>query len=141
MSLSHLVAAALLTAGNANSDLGEMIRIADAFDQAQLRQDRALLETMIDDELVFIEGSGKRSGKAEFIAGWTGAGDRYDTISLIDRTVTSTGKDSFVVSAETALSGISGGKPFSSRFRFSDTFRRKDGRWQAVHIQVTRIVE
>ena len=141
MSLSHLVAAALLTAGNANSDLGEMIKIADAFDQAQLQQDRALLETMIDDELVFIEGSGKRSGKAEFIAGWTGAGDRYDPISLIDRTVTPTGKDSFVVSAETTLSGISGGKPFSRRFRFSDTFRRKDGRWQAVHIQVTRIVE
>ena len=141
MSLSHLVAAVLLTAGTSDSDLGEMVRTADAFDQAQLQQDRALLETMTDDELVFIEGSGKRSGKAEFIAGWTGTGDRYDPISLIDRTVTSTSENSFVVSAETTLSGISGGKPFSSRFRFSDTFRRKDGRWQAVHIQVTRIVE
>ena len=141
MSLSYLIAAVLLSAGASDSNHGEMIRTADAFDQAQLQQNRPMLETMIDDELVFIEGSGKRSGKAEFIAGWTGAGDKYDPITLIDRTVTPTGKDSFVVSAETTLSGISGGKPFSSRFRFSDTFRRKDGRWQAVHIQVTRIVE
>lgn len=140
MSLSYLIAAVLL-AGASNSDRAEMIRTADIFDQAQLQQDRALLEKMVDDELVFIEGSGKRSGKAEFIAGWTGAGDRYDPITLIDRTVTPTGNDSFVVSAETTLTGISGGQPFSSRFRFSDTFRRKDGRWQAVHIQVTRIVE
>ena len=106
-----------------------------------VQQDRTRLDTMVDEELVFIEGSGKRSGKAEFIAGWTGAGDKYDPITLIDRTVTPTGKDSFVVSAETTLSGESGGKRFSSRFRFSDTFRRKEGRWQAVHIQVTRIVE
>jgi ketosteroid isomerase-like protein len=141
MSLSYLIAAVLLSAGFSDQDRGEMVGTADAFDQAQLQQDRALLETMTDDELVFIEGSGKRSGKVEFIAGWTGAGDQYDPITLIDRTVTPTGKDSFVVSAETTLSGTSGGKPFSSRFRFSDTFRRKDGRWQAVHIQVTRIVE
>ena len=141
MSLSYMIAAVLLTAGFSDQDREEMVRTADAFDQAQLRQDRGLLETMIDDELVFIEGSGKRSGKAEFIAGWTGVGDRYNPITLIDRTVTPTGRDSFVVSAETTLSGTSDGKPFSSRIRFSDTFRQKNGRWQAVHIQVTRIME
>ena len=141
MSLSYLIAAVILAAGFSGKESNEMIRTADEFDQAQLQQDRTRLDTMVDDELVFIEGSGKRSGKAEFIAGWTGAGDKYDPITLIDRTVTPTGKDSFVVSAETTLSGESGGKRFSSRFRFSDTFRRKEGRWQAVHIQVTRIVE
>jgi ketosteroid isomerase-like protein len=141
MSLSNLIAAVLMVAGIPGADHAEMVRTADAFDQAQLQQDRALMETMVDDELVFIEGSGKRSGKAEFIAGWTGAGDRYDPITLVDRTITPTSRDSFVVSAETTLSGVSGGQSFSSRFRFSDTFRRKDGRWQAVHIQVTRIME
>lgn len=141
MSLSNLIAAALMVAGTTDADHAEMVRTADAFDQAQLQQDRVLMETMVDDELVFIEGTGKRSGKAEFIAGWTGAGDRYDPITLVDRTITPTSKNSFVVSAETTLSGVSGGQSFSSRFRFSDTFRRKDGRWQAVHIQVTRIME
>ena len=141
MSLSLFIATMLLATGVTGTEPSEMIRTADQFDQAQLQQDRARLEIMVDDELVFIEASGKRSGKAEFIAGWTGAGDKYDPITLVDRTVTPTGKNGFVVSAETTLTGESGGKRFSSRFRFSDTFRRKDGRWQAVHIQVTRIVE
>jgi hypothetical protein len=76
---------------------------------------------------VFIDGSGKRQGKKEFIAGWTGAGDTYNPITLVDRIVTPLGADAGMVSAETVLSGTSGGKTFSSRFRFTDTFRRVGG--------------
>lgn len=140
MLVDSLIAIAAAAAANvAAVDRAEMIRIADAFDQAQLTKDQKALETMVDDELIFIQGSGKRAGKVDFIAGWTGAGDRYDPIVLVDRTVTPLGPDSFVVSAETTLSGVSGGQSFRSRFRFSDTFRRSDGRWRAIHIQVTRI--
>ena len=136
---SLIVAAVVAAASVAPIERAEMIRVADAFDHAQLAKDQEALEAMVDDELVFVQSSGKRVGKAEFIAGWTGAGDRFDPIVLIDRTVTQLGPDSFVVSAETTLSGVSGGQSFSSHFRFSDTFRRRDGRWRAVHIQVTRI--
>lgn len=140
MLVDSLIAIAAAAAANvAAVDRAEMIRIADAFDQAQLTKDQKALEAMVDDELIFIQGSGKRASKVDFIAGWTGAGDRYDPIVLVDRTVTPLGPDSFVVSAETTLSGVSGGQSFSSRFRFSDTFRRRDGRWRATHIQVTRI--
>lgn len=140
MVVGPLLAIAVAAAANvAAIDQSEMIRIADAFDQAQLTKDQKALESMVDDELVFIQGSGKRAGKADFIDGWTGAGDRYDPIVLVDRTITPLGPDSFVVSAETTLSGVSGGQAFSSHFRFSDTFRRRHGRWQAIHIQVTRI--
>lgn len=138
MSLFILTAAAAAGVSVA-PDQAEMIRIADAFDRAQLTQDRQALEAMVDDGLIFIEGSGKRSGKKDFIDGWTDGGTTYNPIKLIDRTVTPLSADSFVVSAETTLSGASGGKDFSSRFRFSDSFRRHNGRWQAVHIQVTRI--
>jgi hypothetical protein len=131
MMIAALAAAALTPA--------EMTRVADAFDRAQLTQDRAKLETLIDDGLVYIDGSGKRQGKREFIEGWMEAGDRYNPITLIDRTMTPLGLGSFVTSAETTLSGTSGGKPFSSHFRFSDTFRRVGGKWKAIHIQVTRI--
>ena len=137
MVLSVLMAVAASISSAPNQ--AEMIRIADAFDRAQLVQDRKALEAMVDDELVFIDGSGKRLGKKQFVEGWTDAGTRYNPIILIDRTVSPLGTDSFVVSAETTLSGNSGDKDFSSRFRFSDTFRRRDGRWQAIHIQVTRI--
>jgi ketosteroid isomerase-like protein len=116
-----------------------LIEFADRFDQAQLTKDRRALEQMVADDLVFITSSGQRQGKKEFIAGWTDPGDKFDPITLVDRVVTPLGEDAGMVSAETVLSGTSGGKKFASRIRFTDTFQRIDGQWRAVHIQVTRI--
>lgn len=116
-----------------------LVAFADAFDKAQLAKDGAALAGMVADDLVFIDGSGARLDKKAFIEGWTAPGDSYDPIVLTDRTVTPLGPDAGIVGAATVLSGTSGGKRFSSKFRFADTFKRTGGRWQAVHIQVTRI--
>lgn len=116
-----------------------LIAFADAFDRAQLTQDRAAMERMIADDFVFVDGSGKRQGKQEFIQGWMTPGDRYDPLVLVDRVVVPLGPDGAVVNAETSLTGVSGGKRFASRFRFADSFRRVGGKWQVAHIQVTRI--
>lgn len=116
-----------------------LIDAANAFDQAQLSGDRAALERMVADDLIFIDGSGKRLGKKDFIDGWTTPGDSYEPLILVDRVVIKLGPNVGVVNAETMLKGSSSGKPFSSRFRFADTFRRENGKWQAVHIQVTRM--
>jgi ketosteroid isomerase-like protein len=116
----------------------DLLAFADAFDRAQFTQDRATLERMVDDGLVFIQSSGERTGKKAFIDGWTTPGDSYDPVQLVDRVVVRLGPDAFMVSAATTLSGTSGGKRFSSSFRFTDTFRRIAGEWRAIHIQVTR---
>lgn len=120
----------------------EMAAIADRFDRAQIGKDAAMLDAMVDPALIFIEGSGGRSDKAGFIAGWMGAGDRFDPVVLHDRRFTALGRDAFVVTAETSLTGSSDGTRFVSRIRFSDTFRRdpaSGGGWRAIHIQVTRM--
>jgi ketosteroid isomerase-like protein len=116
-----------------------ILAFADAFDRAQLAQDATALNEMVADELVFIDGSGKRQGKKEFIAGWTSPGDRFDPVVLLDRKVVPLGGDAAIVNAETTLGGTSGGQRFASRIRFADTFRRVGGKWRAVHIQVTPI--
>lgn len=121
------------------SSQDHLIRIADEFDRAQLSKDAAALDQMVDDDLVFITSKGKRVGKKEFIAGWVSPGDRYDPIRLVDRKLVLLGSDGFMVSAETVLSGVSEGAAFSSKFRFTDTFRLIGGTWRAVHIQVTPI--
>ncbi|KTE05654.1 nuclear transport factor 2 family protein [Sphingopyxis sp. H115] len=112
---------------------------ADAFDAAQIAQDRAALETMVADDLVFIDGSGQRLDKAAFIAGWTGADDDYDPVALTDRVILPLGRDAGLASAEAILSGRSAGKPFRVRIRFTDIFRRHDDGWQASYIHVTRM--
>ena len=127
--------------GAGAADTAELAAFADRFDRAQLEKDGATLERMVADDLVFITSSGERQGKADFIAGWTAPGDSFEPITLVDRVIRPIGADVGVVTAETTLSGVSGGQRFSSRFRFSDTFERTGGEWQAVHIQVTRIAE
>ncbi len=139
--LSSLLVAAALVAASPGPVKVEMTRVADAFDRAQLAKDARSLEAMIDEKLIFIDGSGKRQGKREFIAGWTGPDEKYDPIVLIDRTFIPLGRDAFVTSAETTLAGTSGDRRFSSRIRFSDSFRRVGNRWRVVHIQVTRIAK
>lgn len=116
-----------------------IIAAADAFDRAQLAKDGAAIGQIVLDDLVFIDSSGKRLGKKEFITGWTAPGDRFDPITLIDRTVVPLGRDAAVVGAEVNLCGASDGAPFCSRIRYADTFVRIDGRWRVAHIQVTRI--
>lgn len=118
----------------------ELTAFADAFDAAQIAKDGAALQRMVADDLVFIDGNGKRSGKTDFIAGWTGPGDIYDPITLHDRIVMPLGGGAGLASAETILSGRSAGKPFRVRIRFTDIFRRSEsGGWQAAYIHVTRM--
>jgi len=123
----------------APADPVSIIAAADAFDRAQLTKDSAAMDRMVLDDLILIDASGKRRGKKEFIAGWTGPGDKFDPITLIDRTVTPLGRDAAVVGAEVKLCGTSDGTRFCSRIRFADTFVRVGDEWRVAHIQVTRI--
>lgn len=140
--LSIVAAAAFATTpaiAREPGDAASLIEFADAFDRAQLSKDAGALDRMTSDELIFVDGSGKRHGKAAFIAGWTDPEDRFEPITLVDRTVTLVGHDVGIVGAEVNLKGTSAGKSFSSRFRFADTFERTKAGWRAVYIQVTRI--
>lgn len=141
MKLSLLTALSLATAPltAASVDNNSIIAAADAFDRAQLTKDGAEIGRMVLDDFVFIDGSGKRLGKKEFIDGWTAPGDSYDPITLIDRIVTPLGRDAAVVGAEVNLCGTSDGSPFCSRIRFADTFVWLGGRWRVAHVQVTRL--
>jgi len=134
--LSFALAGLLLAAP---ADQGSILAAADAFDRAQLAQDEMAMERMILDNFVYIDGSGKRQGKHAFIAGWLTPGDKYDPITLIDRTVTPLGNDAAVVGAEVNLCGTSDGARFCSHIRFADTFVRVRGQWRVAHVQVTRI--
>lgn len=137
--LAFGVAAPAVSADAPASDIAALRAFADAFDAAQIAQDRAALDRMVADDLVFIDGSGKRYGKAFFIDGWTGADDDYDPVTLTDRVILPLGRDVGLASAEAILSGRSAGTPFRVRIRFTDIFRRHGNSWQATYIHVTRM--
>ncbi|MES2442053.1 MAG: nuclear transport factor 2 family protein [Pseudomonadota bacterium] len=137
-----LAAAALAAAVPAtaqDADVAELTAVADRFDQAQIAQDGPVLEAMVADGLIFLDGGGARLGKRDFIAGWLDATVKFEPITIAGRYVIPLGPDSGVAGGEVVLRGTAGGQPFASHIRFADTFRRIGGKWQAVHIQVTRI--
>src|SRR3546814_20304255 len=61
-----------LAAEAPQSDIADLTAFADAFEAAQIAQDRAAPDRMDDHALVFLDGSGKRSGKAFFLTGSVG---------------------------------------------------------------------
>jgi hypothetical protein len=109
------------------------------FDRAQLERDIAALRVMTADDLVFVPGSGSLQGKREFIDGYAAPTLRIEPFEIINPTYVQLGRDAAVVGGEVVLRGSEDGKAFASHFRFADTFVWRDGRWQAVHIQVTSI--
>lgn len=130
---------ALLALAATPTDTASLLAAADAFDRAQLAQDEAAMERMVLDDLIFIDGSGRRLGKKDLIAGWMALGDKYDPAEPVDRIVTPLGRDAAVVSAEVNICGTSGGARFCSRIRFADTFVKVGKQLRVAHIQVTRI--
>ena len=123
----------------APADQASLLAAADAFDRAQLVQDREAMDRIILDDLLFIDGSGKRLGKKELIDGWMGPNDRYDPAPPVDRIVVPLAASAAVVNAEVNLCGTSDGARFCRRIRFADTFVKVGGEWRVAHIQVTRI--
>lgn len=120
----------------------EVLRgVGDRFDAAQIGQDGATLEAMIDPGLVFVGSDGARETKAQFIADWIDPTMHFEPITIEDRVILPLGPDAGVVGGDVVLRGTAGGRPFASRIRYADTFRRIDGEWRAVHIQATKVAD
>jgi len=141
LTMALAVAAAVGGPASAGSDVSvqTLREIGDRFDRAQIEQDRAALETLVADDLVFVGSSGVREDKKAFIEGFVDPAMRFDPIQVTDRVFLPLGPDVGVVGGDVVLRGTANGKPFASRIRFADTFRRIGGKWLAVHIQATRV--
>ena len=134
-----LFACAQTPAERPDVNLATLRTVADRFDRAQLGQDRAALERLTADELVLIGSDGIRQDKSQFIEGYMTPGLRFEMATPTDRYFIPLGPDAGIAGGDIVLRGTSGGTPFASRIRFSDTFRRVNGEWLAVHIEATRV--
>ena len=134
-------AASLLGAPALATDVSvETLReVADRFDRAQIGQDRATLERMTAPDFILIGTSGARQSRQQFIDDYFEPGLRFEIALPDDRYFIPLGPDAGIVGGDVAMRGTSNGTPFASRIRFSDTFRRINGEWVAVHVQATRV--
>ena len=134
-----LIAAALLAAGSASAAAlpSELAAAAQAYDQAQVRSDKAELERLLADDYVLQNSSGQVQDKQSFIADSVAPGFRIEPFE-VEEPVEKVLGDVALLGGVATLKGTDGGKPFTARLRFIDVWARRGGQWRVIFTQATR---
>jgi ketosteroid isomerase-like protein len=136
---SLLVSSALAGATLPNDPLPpDLLKAAQDYDEAQLTNDGSALQRLLGDDLVLISSSGRTESKAEFISDSTSRGFKIEPFTILEPVHKVMG-DTAILGGVVMLKGTADGKPFAQRMRFSDTWHKRNGRWQVVYVQVTRL--
>ncbi|MBS0335123.1 MAG: nuclear transport factor 2 family protein [Proteobacteria bacterium] len=142
MRLATLAAGALLTASSAHAAHpglpADLAAAAEAYDQAQMKSDKAALERLLAPDYRLFNSGGQVQDKASFIADSVAPGFHMNPFRVEEPLETVMG-DTALLGGVATLSGTDGGKPFSARLRFMDVWARRDGRWVVVFTQATRV--
>jgi ketosteroid isomerase-like protein len=129
--------AAMAAPALAQADNAKVRAAAQAFDAAQTQGDAAALDHMLAPDFLFVRGSGRVGDRRDFIAGFTGAGQKLEPYTLVDPLFLRVTGDVAIVGGEARVKGTDGGKPFAEHFRYANTFVKREGRWIVVYTQIT----
>jgi ketosteroid isomerase-like protein len=121
----------------AAGDNGEIRAVAQAFDDAQQRGDRAALERILAPDYLLVHGSGRIGDRKDFIDGFTDPQSHLEPFDIRDRVFLRPASDTAIVGGEAWVRGTDHGKTFRQHFRYSDIFVRRNGQWVVVYTQVT----
>jgi ketosteroid isomerase-like protein len=132
-----LLALATSVPAQAQSDNADVRAAAQAFDDAQLHGNRAVLERMLAPDYLLVHGSGRVGDRKDFIDGFTDPSAHLEPFEITDRLFLRPSPDTAIVGGEARVHGTDHGKPFSQHFRYSDVFAKRNGQWVVVYTQVT----
>jgi ketosteroid isomerase-like protein len=125
-------------AGDSKGVIAALTQQADAWDKAIVRKDRAAIEGNMADDFRSIDGAGTVETKPVFVDGLMDAKLTIDPYTVEDFDVRLFG-DVALLSGRTKMTGRFDGKPFTSHYRYIDVYARRNGRWQIVSVQITRL--
>ncbi len=141
--LGPLSAAAQTTEKEANrteSKTREEIRQLEARRlRAMIDADTAALDSILGDDLTYTHSNGAVDTKASFLAALKSGKLKYESVST-DGEVRVQG-DTAVVTGRGAMKVRAGDRELDMAVRFTDVYAKRDGRWQMMAWQSTRIVE
>lgn len=139
-----LLAAALsVTALGAQAQRGQsdqeiLTGLERDWDQALRRKDVKFIETILADEFMVTYAEGARADKASELKMAAEFNQQIDSSELDEFTVKIYG-DTAVVWFTQHLVGPSQGRPLALTFRYMDVWVLRDGRWQCVASQATKV--
>jgi hypothetical protein len=105
---------------------------------AMVAQDIAVLEPMLAEELRYVHSNGQLENKAQFIETIRSGSRRFRAIVVQELDIR-TYDDVAVVSGLLTADAQAGDQPVALKLRFTDVYINRDGRWQLVAWQSTRL--
>lgn len=126
---------------NSNAEQ-EVRRLMREWDEAYMRRDTSALDRILADDFSFTDAAGKVSNKMQYIMAIIKSPDMMliKPFNSDDVNVRVYG-DTAVVTGRSPLKGRPRGRTLSDLYRFTDVWVNRQGRWQAVASQVTRIAQ
>jgi ketosteroid isomerase-like protein len=106
--------------------------------QAMAAKDIATLEALLADDLIYTHSSARLDTKKSLIGGMTRGSTVYTSVEPSDVEAQDLG-DAVVLTGVAQIEVVSNGTPNAFEVRFTDVYARRDGRWQMVTWQSTRL--
>ena len=106
--------------------------------QAMAAKDITTLESLIADDLVYTHSSARLDTKQSLIVGMTSGSTVYTSLEPSDVKAQDLG-DTVVLTGVAQINVVSNGAPNTFGVRFTDVYAKRDGRWQMVTWQSTRL--
>ena len=116
----------------------DLARAAAEFDLAQVKSDGAALERLLADDYLLVNSQDRREDKAQFIADYTAKGFSMEPFAIDDQVI-KLWSDGAVLGGAVTMKGMSEGKPYSVRIRFSDIWAKRGGKWQVIYTHANRV--
>jgi ketosteroid isomerase-like protein len=135
-----MVATSILVVGQEKprltDDEGRILALETAWNHAEQNKDVAALDQLLSSTLVYTDYDGSLQNKAEYLAAAKSESLHPEQITNEEVTAHMYG-DAAVVTGIYREKGISKGKPYSRRGRFTDTWVEEKGTWLCVASQST----
>jgi len=126
----------------------EIRELEAQYNAAVLKADRAFFERVLADEFTHTSHSGKLKTKAQWLSepqfsesqtDPKPAKATYDSYEIDDMAIRIYANTAVVTGRTTPAGRTAKGEPITGQFRFIRVWVRKEGRWQAVAFQGTRL--
>jgi len=138
VTVGSILVAQPLRAQNVKSDQDVLIELERQWDAAFQSQDAAFIASVLAEEFIATYGDGSRGDKAKELALVRDFNQQIDSRRL-DDFIVKVYRDTAVVWFTQYLVGPVNGKPTEVQYQYMDVWVIRDGRWQAVASQSTRV--
>ena len=140
--IAMMCSASLLAGAQENTSAGvegKIIALEKLWNQAYKSGDSKALDTILDDSIVLINDDGSVQSKKEFLASIKATNAQEQQVAPEFLKVYVHG-DVAVATGVLRVKGVEGGKPYSRRERFVDTWLHKGGNWVCIATNATPVV-